>query len=60
LVEDAVVTTTGTYSATSSDNSGYWVMQLAAFRVAQAAVDTTPPSIPTGVSATTVSGIRSM
>jgi YD repeat-containing protein len=56
LVEDAIVATVGSYSATSSDNSGYWVMQMVAFRIAGNSNDTTPPTTPTGLIATSSSG----
>ncbi len=47
IAEDRVVTAAGAYSATSPLNSGYWVMQMAAFRGAGAPPppDTTPPSV---------------
>ena len=34
LTEDRIVTTTGSYAATASQNANTWVMQLVAFRVA--------------------------
>ncbi len=56
LVEDAMVATTGTYNATSAqNNSGYWVMQLVAFRAANTTTDTSPPTAPTGLIATSSS-----
>src|ERR1700683_1823243 len=42
LVEDKVVSTTGTYSATASLSSGSWVMQMAAFKAAAAAGSSSP------------------
>jgi hypothetical protein len=55
IVEDRVVTATGSYSATAPlTSSGIWVMQLVAFRAAGGSppVDTTPPTSPTNLSAT--------
>ena len=43
ILEDRIATTAGTYSATAPLSSGYWVMQMVAFRPPSA--DTTPPSI---------------
>jgi Galactose oxidase-like, Early set domain/Bacterial Ig domain len=47
IAEDRVVSTAGTYSATAPVGSGYWVMQMAAFRGAGAPPppDTTPPAV---------------
>ena len=42
LTEDRVVTTTGSYAATASQNGAAWVMQLVAFRVASSS--TGPPT----------------
>ena len=54
IIEDEPVTTTGSYSATSTQGvSGWWVMQMAAFRVASSGGDTTPPTAP-GTPALTV------
>jgi chitodextrinase len=56
LVEDDIVAITGSYSASATQtSSGWWVMQLAAFRAAGSARDTTPPSAPTNLAATAVS-----
>ena len=41
-------------SATATQNGSGWVMQLVAFRVAAASSDATPPSVPTGLTATAV------
>ncbi len=47
IVEDEVVTAIGSYSATATQNSsGYWLMQMAAFRAAGSGGDTTPPTAP--------------
>jgi hypothetical protein len=46
IVEDRVVTTTGSYTATAPlTASGYWVMQMAAFGAAALPPDNTPPTI---------------
>ncbi len=42
LTEDRVVTTTGSYAGTASQNGSTWVMQLVAFRVASTAIG--PPA----------------
>ncbi len=44
ILEDRIVTTTGSYSATAPQTSGWWVMQMVAFRAA--AADATPPTAP--------------
>ena len=51
IVEDRTVTASGSYSASARVNGGHWVMQMVAFRVAQGAADTTPPSAPSGLTA---------
>src|SRR5947207_3428530 len=57
LVEDRVVTATGSYSATAAlSPSGWWVMQMVAFRPPPAGPDTTPPTAPMNLTATTASG----
>jgi hypothetical protein len=57
ILEDQVVTTTGAYAATAPVSpSGAWIMQLAAFRAASSGGDTTPPSAPSGLTATAASG----
>jgi len=56
LVEDAILTATGTYSATSSSTGGYWVMQQVAFRAANTSSDTTAPTVPSGLVATAAYG----
>jgi hypothetical protein len=55
LVEDRVVTSSGSYSATATHTGGNWVMQVAAFKAANPAGDTSPPSVPADLSATPVS-----
>ena len=47
VVEDKIVSAIGTYSATSTQGgTGWWLMQLAAFRAATGTGDTTPPAAP--------------
>ena len=53
---DMNISSPGTYSATAGNSGGAWSMQLAAFRAATGAPDTTPPTTPTGLSATAISG----
>jgi chitodextrinase len=56
VVEDRVVASPGSYSATATQNGSAWVMQMVAFRAASATpADTVAPSIPSGLSATVVS-----
>jgi chitodextrinase len=57
LVEDQIVTSTGSYSATSTQGGAdWWVMQLAAFRAASTGGgNTTPPTAPSGLTTTVVS-----
>src|SRR5579871_184485 len=57
MTEDQVVSATGSYTATATNSSGGWGMQLVAFKGASAGgtTDTTPPSVPTGLSAIGVS-----
>jgi len=59
LLEDRIVTTTGTYSATASTNGGAWVMQIAAFRGGSGGTgDTQAPTAPGNPSATVISSSR--
>lgn len=58
LVEDAILTGTGSYSATAGMPSGYWVMQQLAFRASNSSGDTASPSAPGGLTATTVSNTQ--
>jgi chitodextrinase len=54
IIEDEVVTTTGSYSATATQQiSDVWIMQMAAFRAASG--DTQAPTAPSGLAATSVS-----
>jgi hypothetical protein len=66
IVEDRVVTTAGSYSATASlSSSGIWVMQMVAFKAAILPPDSIPPVVSittpaanaTVVSTITVSGV---
>ena len=50
ILEDRVVTTTGSYNATASLSSGAWIMQMVAFNAAGSAP---PPPISVSVSPTT-------
>jgi chitodextrinase len=55
IVEDQVVTATGSYSAGAPmDSAGPWIMQMVAFRAAGGSIppDTTPPTAPANLSAT--------
>jgi chitodextrinase len=55
LTEDRTVLTKGSYSATATQSSGPWAMQLVAFRAANGVADTTAPTVPTGLSASVIS-----
>jgi chitodextrinase len=57
ITEDKTVSAIGSYNATGKQ-SGAWVMQVAAFKAAGGPPDTTPPSVPTGLSATAVSSTQ--
>jgi glucose/arabinose dehydrogenase/chitodextrinase len=52
--EDKTVTSAGSYNATATQNGDRWVMHMVAFKTATGG-DTTPPSVPTGVTATAAS-----
>ena len=54
ITEDSIAATPGSYSATATHNGKVWAMQMVAFRPA-AGKDLTPPSVPSGLSASTVS-----
>ncbi|MGH8322945.1 MAG: chitobiase/beta-hexosaminidase C-terminal domain-containing protein, partial [Steroidobacteraceae bacterium] len=54
IVEDQVVTTTGSYSAIAPIQSGLWLMQVVAFKAASLAAPT--PSAPATLAAAAVSG----
>ena len=53
--EDKNVTSTGSYSATARQNGNAWVMHMVAFKADPGTPDTTPPSTPTGLTATPTS-----
>jgi glucose/arabinose dehydrogenase/PKD repeat protein len=53
--EDKNVTTTGSYNATANQNGNAWVMHMVAFKADPGTPDTTPPSKPTGLTATSTS-----
>ena len=52
VLEDSIVTATGSYSATAPVAGGAWIMQMVAFRRSTGAGDTTPPTAPSGITAT--------
>jgi Bacterial Ig-like domain (group 3)/IPT/TIG domain/Galactose oxidase, central domain/Kelch motif len=52
ILEDSVVSVTGSYSATAPVDSGAWIMQMVAFRAAGSA----PPTAPTITSVNPTSG----
>lgn len=54
IAEDRIVSAIGSYNATAK-NTGSWVMQMATFKAAGSAPDTTPPSVPTGLTGTSSS-----
>ena len=58
IAEDRMVTAIGSYSATASLQTGQWVAQMVAFRAAGSVPDTTPPTAPTSLTATAVSGTQ--
>src|SRR5262249_37170274 len=62
IVEDKVVTAAGSYTATAAMSaSGWWIMQLVAFKAAGSAPpppDTTPPTAPTNLAAVAASSAQ--
>lgn len=56
ILEDAIVTSTGSYSATAPLSGGAWIMQMAAFRGAGSGVVGTSPTITSGNSTTFTAG----
>src|SRR5262249_31612162 len=56
--EDRTVTSTGAYAATATQNGSAWVAQLAAFKLQATSTDTTPPSQPANLNATTASSTQ--
>jgi chitodextrinase len=58
ILEDEIVSAVGSYSATAPISpSGTWIMQMAAFKAAGGA-DTSPPTAPSGLTATTASSTQ--
>lgn len=56
ILQDRIVTTAGSYTATAPmGQSGYWIMQLVAFRAASGTTDTQAPSAPSGLAAVVIS-----
>jgi hypothetical protein len=59
ILEDRIVTSTGTYNASASlSASGWWIMQLVAFRAASTSADTQPPTAPGTLVPTIVSSTQ--
>src|SRR5262249_16160481 len=58
IAEDQMVAAVGSYSATAALSSGEWIAQMVAFRAASVGPDTTPPTAPSGLTATPVNGTR--
>ena len=60
ILEDRTVTATGSYSATAAlATSGWWVMDMVAFRAAgSGGSDTQPPTAPSGLTAAAASGTQ--
>ncbi len=53
IAEDQIVTAVGSYSASAKlSYGGAWIMQMVAFKAAGGTADSTPPSAPTGLTAT--------
>ena len=57
IAEDEPVVTTGSYSATAPA-TGNWIMQMVAFRSPTSGSDTQPPTAPTNLTATAISGTQ--
>jgi chitodextrinase len=57
IAEDRTVTATGSYSATAPA-TGSWIMQMVAFRTPVSGGDIQPPTAPTNLAATAVSGTQ--
>jgi chitodextrinase len=58
ILEDRIVTAVGSYSATAPMASGWWVMQMVAFKAAASPTDTQPPTAPGTPVLTVVSSTR--
>jgi chitodextrinase len=52
ITEDRTVAVAGSYSATASNQKGAWAIQMIAFKGASGTLDSTPPTVPTGLSVT--------
>ncbi len=57
IVEDRIVSAIGSYNASAKQNGAY-VMQMATFKAAGATPDTTPPSVPAGLTGTAASSTQ--
>jgi chitodextrinase len=53
MIEDKSVASIGSYNATATQNNNGWVMHMVAFKATPP--DSTPPSVPTGLTASAVS-----
>jgi chitodextrinase len=58
ILEDRIVTTTGSYNATAPLFSAPWIMQAVAFKAGAVTPDTQAPSAPTNLAATAVSATQ--
>ena len=58
ILEDRIVTAVGSYSATAPMASGWWVMQMVAFKAAGSPTDTQSPTAPGTPVLTVVSSTR--
>ncbi len=56
IAEDRVVAAAGSYTSTATIDNGDWVMQMVAFRAGSAGPDTQPPTAPSNLTATAISG----
>jgi chitodextrinase len=57
IIEDKTVSSTGSYNATATQSGNGWTMAIVALK-AENVTDTTPPSVPTNLTATAVSGTQ--
>ncbi|HEU4938192.1 MAG TPA: fibronectin type III domain-containing protein, partial [Vicinamibacterales bacterium] len=58
ILEDRIVTATGSYNATAILTGGNWIMQMVAFRAAGSPADTQVPTAPSGLTATAASATQ--
>ena len=59
ILEDRIVTTTGSYNATAPLTDGSWIMQMVAFRAAMSGPpDTTAPTAPSNLAASATSSTQ--